>query len=57
MKVVFDTNVLVVALLKKGKAYRLLQHGLRNDGFDILSTPEQLAELTGGAKCAIVRFS
>ena len=45
MKVVLDTNVLVAALLKKGKAYRLLQHGLRNDGFDILSAPEQLAEL------------
>ncbi len=45
MKVVLDTNVLVAALLKKGKAYRLLQHGLRNDRFDILSAPEQLAEL------------
>jgi putative PIN family toxin of toxin-antitoxin system len=45
LKVVLDTNVLVAALLKKGKAYRLLQHGLRNDRFDILSAPEQLAEL------------
>ena len=45
MKVVLDTNVLVAALLKKGKAYRLLQYGLRNDRFDILSAPEQLAEL------------
>jgi len=45
LKVVLETNVLVAALLKKGKAYRLLQHGLRNDRFDILSAPEQLAEL------------
>jgi predicted nucleic acid-binding protein len=45
LKVVLDTNVLVAALLKKGKAYRLLQYGLRNDRFDILSAPEQLAEL------------
>jgi predicted nucleic acid-binding protein len=33
LKVVLDTNVLVAALLKKGKAYRLLQRGLRNDRF------------------------
>lgn len=45
MNVVLDTNVLVAALLKKGKAYRLLQHGLREDRFDILSAPEQLNEL------------
>lgn len=45
MKVVLDTNVLVAALLKKGKAYRLLQYGLRDDKFDILSAPGQLTEL------------
>jgi len=45
LKVVLDTNVLVAALLKKGKAYRLLQYGLREDRFDILSAPEQLNEL------------
>lgn len=45
MKVVLDTNVLVAALLKKGKAYRLLQYGLKGDRFEILSATEQLAEL------------
>ena len=63
MKVVLDTNVLVATLLKKGKAYRLLQHGLRNDRFNILNALEQLAELKvglgrhpGGVGWAIVHF-
>uniref|UniRef100_A0A7V4AM92 Putative toxin-antitoxin system toxin component, PIN family n=1 Tax=Thermus tengchongensis TaxID=1214928 RepID=A0A7V4AM92_9DEIN len=46
MKVVLDTNVLIAALLTKGKAYRLVLHfGLEKEAFDILSSKEQVAEL------------
>lgn len=51
MKVVLDTNVLVAALLKKGKAYRLVvQYGLEKDAFEILTAKEQLDELKGVLK-------
>lgn len=35
MRVVLDTNVLVAALLKKGKAYRLVQYGLKGNRLGI----------------------
>lgn len=46
MRVVLDTNVLIAALLTKGKAHRLVRHfGLEEEAFDILSSKEQIAEL------------
>lgn len=46
MKVVLDTNILIAALLKKGKAYRLVvTYGLDKERFEIVTAEEQLAEL------------
>lgn len=46
MKVVLDTNVLIAALLTKGKAYRLVvRFGLEKEAFDIISSQEQITEL------------
>ncbi|WP_338064541.1 PIN domain-containing protein [Thermus brockianus] len=46
MKVVLDTNILVAALLKKGKAFRLVVHyGLDKEAFVILTSEEQRSEL------------
>ncbi|ADD28185.1 MULTISPECIES: putative toxin-antitoxin system toxin component, PIN family [Meiothermus] len=46
MKIVLDTNVLIAALLKKGKAYRLVvTFGLEKERFEIVTAIEQLNEL------------
>jgi predicted nucleic acid-binding protein len=44
LKVVLDTNILIAALLKKGKAYRLVvTYGLDKERFEIVTAEEQLA--------------